>query len=434
MEYPKVLIVSHNPFSDVQNNGKTLTAFFEGWPKDKIAQLYLTTDIPDFSVCDNFYRITDIDILKQFFKKQEFGHKINKENILVNEKENLQKNKLYMIVRSLFLKRIPFMSCLRNLSWKYVKPWNNIGFNKWIDDYKPDIVFFQSSNMYSVFDMVNYICNKYKTKLYMETTDDYVTKHFSLDIFYHIDINKLIKKYKMLVHKSEYVFPIGDKMAIEYKNRFGGKYKVAMNSIDTTNKVTPYETMNNKVIRLLYTGNLGLNRWKSLQKIGKVLSKLNKDEVKAKLDIYSLNKPSKKVLEKINIKNSSEYKGALNSEELIIERNNSDILLHVESFDRKNKYITRLSISTKIPECLLAERCLLVFGPSEIASVQYVKNNQIGMVIDTNIKKDIEKKINFIINSREDRIRYIKNGKRIAMKRHNFSYNKKMIQETIMEK
>lgn len=81
MEYPRVLVIAHNPFSDTQNNGKTLSAFFNGWPKDKLAQIYLTPDKPDYTVCENFFRITDLEVLKSFLKKKQMRWKYNRKGL-----------------------------------------------------------------------------------------------------------------------------------------------------------------------------------------------------------------------------------------------------------------------------------------------------------------------------------------------------------------
>lgn len=433
MEYPRVLVIAHNPFSDSQNNGKTLSAFFDGWPKDKLAQIYLTPDKPDYTVCENFFRITDLEVLKSLFKKDKSGGNIiEKGCTLENEKEELHKNGLYVLIKNLFVKRLPLMYCVRNFVWEIVKPWKTSNLQNWISNFNPDVIFFQSSNMYSIFDMVNDICDQFNAELLMETTDDYVTKHFSLDPFYLFDINKMIKKYEKLVKRSKCVFAIGDMMAEEYKKRFGGNFKVAMNSIDVSNKVIPYEQINNETVRLLYTGNLGLNRWKTLEKIGKALKKINEKQIKAKLDIYSIERPKNYILKKITFKDVAEYKGRLNKDELVEERNNSDILLHVESFKEKSKQITRLSISTKIPECLLAERCLVVVGPENIASVKYIKDNNMGKVID-NLKK-LEEELEGIVKNRNERIELICNGKKIAIQRHNFNCNKQIVQNTILKK
>lgn len=43
--------------------------------------------------------------------------------------------------------------------------------------------------------------------------------------------------------------------------------------------------------------------------------------------------------------------------------------------------MTRLSVSTKIPEYLIAGRPVLAFGPAEVASMRILSDNRIGYVI-----------------------------------------------------
>lgn len=433
-EYPKVLVIAHNSFSDNQSNGKTLSAFFNGWPKEKIAQLYLTYDKPDITVCNKFYRITDFDVLKQFFTKKDTSKEINEiDAINDNDKQSVHRSKWYMFVRNLFFKRIPLMYCIRNMFWNLVKPWNNEKVKKWIKSFNPDIIFFQSSNVYAIFDMVESIMNMTHAKLYMETTDDYVTTHFSLDPFYWINITKMIDRYRKAINNSETIFAIGDLMAKEYKEKFGGNYQVAMNSVELKNEIISYDEVKNSSILLTYAGNLGLNRWRVLSKIGKALSKLKKDEnINAKLEIYSIHTPSKKIIKKLT-NDVMSFKGSLNTEELVKKRNQSDILVHVESFDKKNKYITRLSVSTKIPEYLLSQRCILAVGPKDVASIKYISDNKAGYVITSLDENNIKENLKYIILNRSEREYYIKNGKELADNRHSFEKNKQIVQRTIKQ-
>lgn len=72
----------------------------------------------------------------------------------------------------------------------------------------------------------------------------------------------------------------------------------------------------------------------------------------------------------------------------------SDILLHVESDDQKNQKFTRLSLSTKLPEYMMAGRCILAYGPQEVSSIRILKDNHIGCVISsTDDEKDIKAKL-----------------------------------------
>lgn len=432
-EYPRVLVIAHNPFSDTQNNGKTLSSFFKGWPKQNIAQLYLTLDKYDTSVCEKFFRFSDLEVLKGLKNSKNIGKAFYKDdNKEDNEKEEAHKSKIYIFIRNLFLKRSPLLYCARNIIWNIVKPWKKENLKIWLDEFKPEVIFFQSSNVYKIFDMVEDIRKEYNIPLIMETTDDYVTAKFSISPFFWVNYFKLLKRYKMAVNNSECVFAIGDMMAEEYTKRFRGKFKVAMNSIEIDNKVIPYKKVKNEKVVLTYAGNLGLNRWRVLSKIGKTIASIKREDgIDAMLEIYSLNKPKDSILKKLTIPGVMSFNGSLTSEELIDKRNKSDILVHVESFDRKNKYITRLSVSTKIPEYLLSERCILAVGPKDVASIKYIQDNKMGKVITELNREVLKDNLTKIIKDRAERELYIENGIKIAEKNHSFEKNKELVQNEI---
>ena len=62
----KVLIISHNPITTYQNMGKTLLSLFCEFDKSELCQLYCYPTIPDISVCESYYRVTDRDILNSY--------------------------------------------------------------------------------------------------------------------------------------------------------------------------------------------------------------------------------------------------------------------------------------------------------------------------------------------------------------------------------
>lgn len=68
-KYPRILIVSVNPLSTTSNNGKTIASFFESYPKEKLAQLYFHREIPTSNVCQNYYKISDEDMINNFLER-----------------------------------------------------------------------------------------------------------------------------------------------------------------------------------------------------------------------------------------------------------------------------------------------------------------------------------------------------------------------------
>ena len=67
----KVLIISHNSLSRVNNNGKTLASIFDGVPLDNIYQIFLNNDIPDYSDSCHYLKINEQQIIKSIFYRKD---------------------------------------------------------------------------------------------------------------------------------------------------------------------------------------------------------------------------------------------------------------------------------------------------------------------------------------------------------------------------
>ena len=64
----------------------------------------------------------------------------------------------------------------------------------------------------------------------------------------------------------------------------------------------------------------------------------------------------------------------------------SDILLHVEDFHENNIDFCRYSLSTKIADSLMSNRCLLCYGPKEVASIDYIASQECALVATDEIE------------------------------------------------
>ena len=126
-----------------------------------------------------------------------------------------------------------------------------------------------------------------------------------------------------------------------------------------------------------------------------------------------------------------QYCGSLKKEELNEQFYNADVLVHIEAFDRNSKHITRLSISTKIPEYLSTGVCVLAVGPQDVASIQYLSDSQTGITITTNNAKIIKKSLKQIILNKELRESLKENAIELTKIRHDASVNRKKIEEII---
>jgi hypothetical protein len=134
-------------------------------------------------------------------------------------------------------------------------------------------------------------------------------------------------------------------------------------------------------IDIVYAGALHLGRDQSITQFGLLVQALSEElDLKINLNVYCVQQPDKRILGRFS-ECGVLYGGSLSYEELAFRIKNADFVLHVESFERKYVNLTKLSVSTKIPEYLASETCIIGFGPSEVASMRLISNNSIGIVI-----------------------------------------------------
>ena len=374
----KALIISHNSFSDVYNNGKTLEAIFEMFEKQNLAQLFFNaSDAPDLKYCSNYFRITDTEVVKSIFnKKIVCGNIINKDlSINIKDKKKLYPAKLAQKL-SQIPRRYPF---LRDFIWN-LGSWNSPNLNSWISSFNPDFVFFVGGNYGFSHNIALSLSKKINKPLVTFFTDDYYIyplKRNILDYFQHMRMGKF---YKQTIAHSSLLFTIGDLMTSEYESFFGKSFFSIMNSIEES-PYCEYEKSNPIIIS--YFGGLHLDRWKMIVRLAKIIDKME-------IRVYSVNIPDEFILKEFEIY-GAKYMGSVLKDDLKNAIFGSDVLLHVESDNEYYKSLTRLSVSTKIPEYLISGRMILGFGPSEVASMKILSNNNIGFQLDSSMS-DLELK------------------------------------------
>lgn len=421
--YPRVLIVTVNPLSSTSNNGKTFASFFEGYPKECIAQLYFHREIPTSNVCDNYYKISDEDIINNILKRSEnIGGKVYREAIverLIPENIN---NKL---------KKSSMARFARSLLWKSLELERG-DVRRWLDNFNPEIIFFCGGDANYLYTNVLKISKNYNAKIIYYITDDYVIPYFTFHIFDSINRIWTRKVFKKICSNSSLVLTIGDKMSRVYKEKYGVESKKIMNLVKIeANKIKNTNFKKND-LKFVYTGGLHSNRWKTLSLIGESLERLDRQGIKAKLEIYSQDKPEDKILKQINNKNYSKFCGSLDEHGVKKVLNEADVLVHVESFDPHNKIVTYLSISTKIPEYMSMGKCIVAIGPHEVASMEYIKENDFGYVITSTETKEIDNIIKEIILNPDKRKAYIERALVTVKQNHDAEVKRKEFQQSII--
>jgi hypothetical protein len=179
--------------------------------------------------------------------------------------------------------------------------------------------------------------------------------------------------------------------------------------------ISDYPQPANEKTRLIYAGNLYPNRWKVLVSLGKALQELASEGVCAELHVYSLD-INEKIKKAIDSPPYSMHMGSVDSIELIAIRKKSDIMVHVEGFDRKCRRIMLYSMSTKIPEYLSSNRCMLAIVPKDFAEAKYLIENDAAAVVTE--PSELKGRVKEIISDLDLRKSYAAKGVALAIKKH----------------
>lgn len=381
----KVLVISHNPFSDTQNNGKTLEAIFDNYSKDSISQLFFSDLCPDLDFCNNYFRITDKDVMvNNISLKKKRRYTIN-----FAPKTEISVKQAY--VHSNIKRKIQQLPFARDLIWG-LGNWKYNELFHWIEKNNPDYIFFVAGQYSFSHSIARFLSDKYHLPLVVYFTDDYFINPINRNWHDRFEKKRMARFYNKTIRQASLCYAIGSKMAVVYSQYFGKEFHFIMNMVPLNEKL---ETKPHKEVIISYFGGLHLDRWKQIVRLGNAIKKLDVDsEYPVKLYVYS--KPLSEEIE-MSFKDSNvEYKGFVSSECIATELSKSDILLHVESDDAYYKSLTKLSVSTKIPEYISTGRCVLGFGPEHVASMELLSENRIGFVIssslsDNEISEQLEK-------------------------------------------
>lgn len=418
---PKVLVVGINPWID--NTGiNTLINFFDGWDKASIAHIYTRAKLPNTHMCDKFFRISEPKVMKSLLKR---SIKTGEEVFNSNEEavEASQENQIYN------KKHSSLMSLAREFVWLLGK-WKTKELDKFLDEYDADVLFFPVySNVY-MNRLQNYIRKRTKKPVVLYVSDDnYSYKSISktpISLFTRFWLRSQEKK---LFKNANKIMVIAPKQKEEYDRLFNTNSVILTKGIDFS--VIPYEEKPlNKPIKMVYTGKLIIGRWLSLAKIAEALGEINKGETKVELDIYTTDTLTEEQKTKLN-RNGCAVKGALTLDEVQEVQKQADILVFVESLEKKFRYTARLSFSTKITDYLKSGKCIFAVGDKDIAPIDYF--NRYDSAVTATSYDEIGEKLKELISNENRIIEYSKKAYDCGKEHHNAELMNKTLVDTITQ-
>ncbi len=382
----KILILSNYPWEKTNSFGNTYSSIFGKVSNTEIAHIYMFDGQPDTEAnITAYYQIPEREVMSSFFRRRQgkgAGRIIEPKQIQIEEKSAPKEESVSLYFKILKFGKRSHLSLLfmaREFVWKYGRV-NYDGLIDFVKSFKPDLFFLPYSNTYYTNRIALYIKEHYDVPLVVEMAMD----HYSLNrvscnpLFW---INRFGKRriIRKLADKSEMFYAISKKLKEEIEHDLGVPCKVLYKTPDKTRMVSPYTQSKVNEVRFLFTGNIYANRWRSLALLASEL----KRQRFGHLDIYTASPITKAIDKALNVDGFSSLHLPVSQKEVIKLQNAADVLVHAEAFDKYNKSLVRCAISTKIMDYLSAGRCILSIGPSDISSVEYLSDNGLALIADS---------------------------------------------------
>lgn len=416
----RILVVSHNVFSETESMGKTLVSYFKDFGQENLAQFYIHSEIPTSDICNNYYRVTDKEMIKSVF-----GFKTGKvlsENDIQKDRKTSRTDsgteaKLYQKAR----KRTPLIYILRNLWWKLGR-WDNKQFRAWTDKINPDCIFFVSGDYAFMYDIALKTAKSRNIPLYVSCMDDYYFNNKNNGKFLGgFQYKHFMKSVNKAMSYSSAIFCICDSMTEDYEKLFNKKCVTIHTAASFEGKLE-----GEKKRKISYIGNLGYNRHLQLIDIGRALKKLGTDI--DHIDVYSSEK-REEILKLMTAENGIAFHGSIPADEVKKVMAESLAVIHTESFDENIKNSVRYSVSTKIADSLMSGTCILAYGPEEIASIKYLSENKAAYCITS--KEKLSSGLSELLTNEDIRNTVVKNALELANKNHRTNNNFGVIYDTV---
>ena len=413
-EFPRVLVVSGNPFNRATNNGTTLSSLFLGWPKDRLAQLYLpsaTPITPEFDVCDRIWSFTPAGP-RQVRASAAVPGLAGPRRRLVGAISDARVRRVALPVRELLYGAVP---------------WRGRGARA-IDKFRPAIVFSTLGSL-ALVRLASRMQKRYRAALVPFITDDWPTTEYRGAIFSNRLRRYLAEGWHEILGRATVRMVISPAMARAYTERYGGHFLPFTQLVDAE-RFDPAPTPPRTTVRLVYAGQLGLDRWKSLKRIGDALRRLDSAGLRGELLVYTIRDHVASYGRLLHEPPIVRVEGSLTSAELPVAYREADVLVHAESFSPELAEYTRYSMSTKLTEYMMAGRCIFAFGPPQ-GSIRYVVDEKVGVGVFEDSDEQLMAQLDAVLRDRRLREEYGRRGRSCAIEKHEASAQRERFRKAL---
>ncbi|MEU1679460.1 glycosyl transferase family 1 [Micromonospora zamorensis] len=375
-EHPRVLVVGAEPFGRSSGTGITLSNLFDGWPRDRLAQVYTTRTEPSSNVCEQYFAVdpwnAPVDhVVRSVLTR---GRTATAGSAAAAAAVPAGGNGSWKGQARRSMRAVADLSPL-------LVP---ADLRAWARRFHPDVVYSVLGSV-RVIRLARRLAGTCGVPIVPHFMDDWPATLYSNGELFGLGRRAVDAGLGGVVRRATSGLCISAPMAEEYQRRYGIPFAPFMNCVQESafddRREAPPAVAGAGPVEFVYVGGLHLDRWASLARLGAALERLASPPGPARLTLYAPESDLARYGAAFAHLPAVRLARSIGSAEVAPVLWAADVLVHVESFKPEIAQYTRLSLSTKLPQYLAAGRPILGHGPGDLASMRHIVTTRAGLVV-----------------------------------------------------
>jgi len=430
--YKKICIITAGRINkyDTSNNGLLFRSLFKNWPKENISQIYNSGSNNDEGFFSNYYQLNEKDRRWGKIYSKLYN---NKHNSFVSISSQQKKKKNLIDPLFSILKKTLIETGLYELIFR---PRLSIELKEWINTIKPDIILAQGYSL-TFSELPLLIKNYTNTKLAFFTTDDwpqylYAGSQGESKFLSFLPRMKLKKTVTKLIEEVDIPIAFGSPMQEEYTRRYRKPFQSLFHADDPLRfeKSTPVKLTKKETFSIVTVGTFDRYRYPLIGDINQSCKFLKQKGIDTQISVISNRIDAKGYAELKKMEHVKLYNDP-GSDSLPKLLKGADLLILIETFDKKRAKAIKLSISTKAHLFMFSKVPILVYANPLTGIANYAQKYKWACVLG---ERNIEKLTKYIENlyyDQELRGNLINTAYQVGFENHDLNRIEKILFEIL---
>lgn len=370
----KMLVATNLPWRTDVSVGNTLSNLLDGLEDElQITQVFFREGTPSNAFADRCFKIPERELAKSIVTRRPVGSEILLKGSSAEGSPDEALSLAYNRARQL---RWDSLLLAQDLIGA-LGVWRSEELYRFVESFEPDLLFGALGRVPVVNDLLSDLSDRYSLPLFVYAWDDHYTVDRSRKSpFYRARVALEREGISRCAKRAQLIYSITPELGQLYEQAFSKEYRVLRKGYRFVER--PRYASAGDEIRMLYAGNIGAERWRVLAALVDAIGQ--RGGLPIRLDVYTHSPVSEEMRAALSRGKSYLHPGVPASElPSLFEQ--SDVLVHVEATEPRERERCRYSFSTKIVDYLHAARCVLSLGGPTTAT-DYLRDNDAALVVN----------------------------------------------------